>query len=150
MACSCFVTYASVLVVVACIPLVFMWQKSSVDVIQRNWFSTSSRKSSTAAEVQSCLSAFESIQLPLLFAIVNMADADVCPCVLSQSLSSVYCRTASKRFSFWLTSVLSQAAAGCRSTGLRQENLWDNESRFLTGHTPHFLSPSQYCQVSKH
>jgi len=52
-------------------------QKLSVDVIQRNWFSVTSRKSSTAAEVQTYLSAFESIQLPLLFAIVNMADADV-------------------------------------------------------------------------
>jgi len=53
-------------------------QKSSVDVIQRTWFSVSSRKSSTAAEVQSYLSAFETIHLPLLFAIVNLADADVC------------------------------------------------------------------------
>jgi len=52
-------------------------QKSSVDVIQKNWFAVTSRKSSTAAEVQSYLSAFESIHLPLLFAIVNLADADV-------------------------------------------------------------------------
>jgi len=53
-------------------------QKSSLDVIQRNWFSVSSRKSSSAVEVQSYLSAFESVQLPLLFAVVNLADADVC------------------------------------------------------------------------
>lgn len=55
-----------------------MKQKSSVDVIQKNWFAVTSRKSSTAVEVQSYLSAFESIHLPLLFAIVNLADADVC------------------------------------------------------------------------
>ena len=54
-------------------------------MIQRNWFGVTSRKSSTAADVQSYLSAFESIQLPLLFAIVNLADADVCT---SLSLSS--------------------------------------------------------------
>jgi len=62
-------------------------QKSSIDVIQKNWFSVSSRKSSTAAEVQSYLSAFEHIQLPLLFAIVNLADTDVCTAHTSYAVS---------------------------------------------------------------
>jgi len=70
----------------------FARQKSSIDVIQKNWFNISSRKSSTAAEVQSYLSVFEQIQLPLLFAIVNMADADVCIAHMFYSVFSLtYC-----------------------------------------------------------
>ena len=70
-------TCTIMVIIVAVWLLVCVRQNSSMDVIQKNWFGVSSRKSSTAAEVQSYLSAFEHIHLPLLFAVVNMADADV-------------------------------------------------------------------------
>jgi hypothetical protein len=57
--------------------IIFIFQKNNVEIIQKHWFQTAGRKSSTVHEVRLYLAAFERIHLPLLFAVVNMADSDV-------------------------------------------------------------------------